>query len=207
VNAHGHEYYDEDEDEPIEAYCVRCKQSIEMENPQAVWTRRGIPATRGECPDCAGTVFRMGSTPAHNREDRPAAVQVGSGARTKLAQDTAYINYAEADAAMAEQLADDLQKAGIATWLHEESRGTHWAGGVHPALTECSRMVYVLSENAIGSESVEAAWKFFKGKNKRIVIAQLAPVDPPDMIRRSPRFILTQDYKSAFRQMIQALSQ
>ncbi len=205
MNDHA-EYYTDD-DEAIEAYCVRCKETVEIEHPQAVWTRRGIPATRGECPQCGGTVFRMGSTAAHSREPRPAAVQVGSGARTKLTQDTAYINFAEADAATAEQLADDLRKAGIATWLHEEAAsGVHWAGGVHPALTECSRMVYVLSAQALASEGVEAAWRYFRSKGKRIVIAQLDPVDPPDPIRRSPRFDLTADYKAAFRQMIQALS-
>jgi DNA-directed RNA polymerase subunit RPC12/RpoP len=197
------EYYSE-EDEPLEAYCVRCKETIEIENPKPVWTRRGMPATRGECPNCGGTVFRMGRTNAHSGE-RPAAVHVATSSRAKLAQDTAYVNFAEADAALAEQLADDLRKAGIAVWLHEDD-GTQWAGGVHPALTECSRMVFVLSPEGLAAESVEAAWQFFKSKGKRIVIAQLAPVDPPDAIRRSPRFNFTGDYKSAFRQMIQALS-
>ncbi|MBI1276746.1 MAG: TIR domain-containing protein [Anaerolineaceae bacterium] len=206
MNDHA-EYYDEDE-EAIEAYCVRCKETIEIENPRAVWTRRGIPATRGECPDCGGTVFRMGRTALHSGEARPAAVQVASNTRTKLAQDTAYINFTEADAELAEQLADDLQKAGIATWLHETpDEAVHWAGGVHPALSECSRMVYLLSPQALHSESVEAAWKFFKSKGKRIVIAQLAPIEPPDAIRRSARFDMTANYRSAFRQMVQALSQ
>jgi hypothetical protein len=67
-------------------------------------------------------------------------------------------------------------------------------------------MVYVLSAQALASEGVEAAWRYFRSKGKRIVIAQLDPVDPPDPIRRSPRFDLTADYKAAFRQMIQALS-
>lgn len=204
MNDHA-EYYTDD-DEVIEAYCVRCKDTIEVENPIAVWTRRGIPATRGECPQCGGTVFRMGRNHLHSSESRPAAVQVATNTRSKLAQDTAYINFADADAAIAEQLADDLQKSGIAVWLHDDSSTVHWAGGVHPALTECSRMVYVLSAHALANESVEAAWTFFRGKGKRIVIAQLAPVDPPDAIRRSPRFDLTQDYKSALRQMVQALS-
>jgi Domain of unknown function (DUF5679)/TIR domain len=199
------EYYSDD-DEVIEAYCVRCKETIEIENPAAVWTRRGIPATRGECPQCGGTVFRMGRTHLHSGESRPATVQVATNSRAKLAQDTAYINFAGADAAVAEQIADDLQKSGIAVWLHDDTSTVHWAGGVHPALTECSRMVYVLSSHALTNESVIAAWTFFKGKGKRIIIAQLAFVDPPDAIRRSPRFDLTQDYKPAFRQMVQALS-
>jgi hypothetical protein len=201
------EYY-EDEQEAIEAYCVRCKETIEIENPQPVWTRKGIPATRGECPICGGTVFRMGRTEAHSGGQRPAAVQVASNTRAKLVQDTAYINFSEADAALAEQLADDLQKAGIAVWLHESAGGdVHWAGGVHPALTECSRMVYVLSLAALDDGGVEEAWKFFRQKGKRIVIAQLELVDPPDSIRRSPRFDFTRDYKASFRQMVGALSE
>lgn len=202
------EYYDEDEEDPVEAYCMRCRETIEIENPKAVWTRRGMPATRGECPQCGGTVFRMGRTDAHSGEARPAAVQVAAPTRAKLMRDTAYINFAEADVELAEQIADDLQKSGIAVWLHEENKGdVQWAGGVHPALTECSRMVYILSPAALEAESVVDAWSFFKSKGKRIVIAQLAPVDPPDAIRRSPRFKFDGDYKTAFRQMIQALSQ
>jgi len=201
------EYFD-DEEESIEAFCVRCKETVEIENPQAVWTRKGIPATRGECPICGGTVFRMGRTDAHSSGPRPAAVQVASNTRSKLVQDTAYINFSDADAALAEQLADDLQKAGIAVWLHESDDGdVRWAGGVHPALTECSRMVYVLSLAALDDAGVEAAWKFFRQKGKRIVIAQLELVDPPDSIRRSPRFDFTRDYKISFRQMVGALSE
>lgn len=201
------EYY-EHEDEPIEAFCVRCKETVEIENPQPVWTRKGMPATRGECPICGGTVFRMGRTEAHSGGSRPAAIQVASNTRSKLVQDTAYIAFSDADAALAEQLADDLQKAGIAVWLHETTaEDVHWAGGVHPALSECSRMVYVLSLASLSDDGVEEAWKFFRQKGKRIVIAQLELVDPPDTIRRSPRFDFTRDYKASFRQMVGALSE
>lgn len=205
------EYYsdEEEEDEPLEAYCVRCKQSVEIENSQAVWTRRGMPATRGECPDCGGTVFRMGRTAAHSKMNRPAAVQVGSKTRAKLSQDTAYINFAAQDENIAQQIAADLEKMGIASWLHEANAesSTQWAGGVHPALTECAQMVVLLSPSSVVSESTEAAWRFFKEKRKPILIAQVEAAEPPDMIRRSPRFDFTGDYKTAFRQMVQALSQ
>jgi DNA-directed RNA polymerase subunit RPC12/RpoP len=200
------EYHDE-ADDPLEAYCVRCRETIEMDNPKPVWTRRGMPATRGECPDCSGTVFRMGRSPAHLREQRPAAVQVESATskRAKLSRDTAYLAFSEADSAIAEQLADDLQKAGIAVWLHDPTtEDVHWAAGVHPALTECTRMVVVVS--GFPASSVTTAWTFFKSKSKRIVVAQVEAVEVPDGLRRAPRFDLTADYKSAFRQLVQALS-
>jgi len=49
----------------LEAYCVKCKTKREMQNPQAEYTKSGAPGTRGTCPVCGTTLFRMGSTPAH----------------------------------------------------------------------------------------------------------------------------------------------
>lgn len=194
--------------EEIEGYCVRCKQSVFIEDPEPVWTRRGMPATRGECPQCGGTVFRMGMTPAHNPAARPDAVNVGGGKRAKLARETVYINYAPADEASARQIGADLEKMGLACWLHEAEAedGVHWAGGVHPALTECARMVLVLSAGVLDAPGVAAAVDFFKARRKPIVVAQIAPTDPPDHLRRSPRFDFSADYRGAFRQMLGALA-
>ncbi len=50
----------------MEAYCVKCRTKREISNPQPVFTGNGTPATRGECPVCGTTLFRMGKTPAHN---------------------------------------------------------------------------------------------------------------------------------------------
>ena len=205
-----HEHYDEWDDEPIEAYCVRCRDKVDVEKPQAVWTRKGMPATRGECPICGGTVFRMGKTPAHHDSSRPDAIEVTGGGRkrAKLEQDTVYVSFSQSDEAIARQLAEDLENAGITTWIHEhEENDVNWAGGVHPALKECAQIVYVLSSESLTDESVTKTWQFFRDNRKSVVIAQIESVPPPDRIRRSPRFDLTENYKSAFRQMIQALSQ
>jgi DNA topoisomerase-1 len=49
----------------LEAYCVKCKTKREMLNPVPEFTKSGAPGTRGTCPVCGTTLFRMGSTPAH----------------------------------------------------------------------------------------------------------------------------------------------
>ena len=49
----------------MEAYCVKCKTKREIKEPQAVFTSGGTPATRGVCPVCGTTLFRMGRTQAH----------------------------------------------------------------------------------------------------------------------------------------------
>jgi hypothetical protein len=43
-----------------EAYCVRCKKKVEMKNPQKVRLKNGKPATKGICPFCSTSVFRIG---------------------------------------------------------------------------------------------------------------------------------------------------
>ena len=207
------EYTDDDHHhDPIEGYCVRCRESVEIENPIAVWTRKGMPATRGECPICGGTVFRMGKTDAHREGERPAAIEIGdSGTKRKqpaLSKDTVYVNFAEADVEIASRIVEDLNNVGINAWLHEiDDDSVQWAGGVHPALKDCARMVYVLSPAALEAEDVKSAWTFFRDNRKPIVIAQVGRVDPPDRIRRSPRFDMSSNYRGAFRQMLQALSQ
>ena len=196
--------------DPIEAYCVRCRTSIEMEEPKPVWTRKGQPATRGVCPLCAGVVFRIGKSELHDERNRPSAVEIGDDGgkrtRTKLSRDTVYVNYAANDEETAQQIAADLQKSGLAVWLHEPDLRTAWASGVHPALKECARMVVIFSSAATNDVTVSNAWQFFKEQRKPIVLAQVGAFAVPDVLRRSPRFLMNETYKSSLRQMLDALS-
>ncbi|MCC6803463.1 MAG: toll/interleukin-1 receptor domain-containing protein [Anaerolineae bacterium] len=192
----------DDSPEPVEAYCVHCRETVEMEDPVAVWTRRGVPATRGDCPICGGTVFRMGKSSVHERTGEPDVRP-----RVKLARQTVYVDFAPADAVTAERLAADLERIGVNCWLHEhEAAGFNWAGGVHPALSGCDRMIYVLSGAALEDPLVEQAWRYFREKRKPIIVAQLDDSAPPDDLRRRPRFDLSQQYKAAFRQLLQSLN-
>lgn len=59
----------------IEAYCVRCKEKRPLKDPQPVFTAAGRPATKGVCPVCGTTLFRMGATPAHEGMDPPPPPQ------------------------------------------------------------------------------------------------------------------------------------
>ena len=58
----------------MEAYCVKCKAKREMQNPNAEFTATGAPGTRGKCPVCDTTMFRMGRTPAHEGMTPPENV-------------------------------------------------------------------------------------------------------------------------------------
>ncbi len=205
-----------DEDaESIEAYCVKCKDKVEMEHPEPVWTSRGQPGTRGTCPTCGSTVFRMGKTAAHETMSAPPPVRVEdvpkvvSNRGRKKTLPATYINAGEANAEFGARLARELDNAGVHTWYDPKNGEDEvsWAGGVHPALRDCVKMVVVLSQSAKDAETVTKAWTFFKTTRKPIVVALLDNVEVPDALRRSPRFDFSKDYKAAFRQMMQVLSE
>ncbi len=76
----------------MEAYCVKCRTKREINDPQPVFTDNATPATRGVCPECGTTLFRMGKTPAHeglpvpkkgaNRKGKLVIVESPAKART-----------------------------------------------------------------------------------------------------------------------------
>jgi DNA topoisomerase-1 len=76
----------------LEAYCVKCRTKREIPDPNPVFTDNGTPATRGTCPVCGTTLFRMGKTPAHegmvqpkrgdNRKGKLVIVESPAKART-----------------------------------------------------------------------------------------------------------------------------
>jgi hypothetical protein len=44
-----------------EAYCVRDKMKVEIQNPQSITMKNGKPAVKGTCPKCGNSVFRIGA--------------------------------------------------------------------------------------------------------------------------------------------------
>ncbi len=64
-------------DQPLEAYCTRCKAKRVMQDPQPVFTANGRPAVKGRCPVCGGTLFRFGRTRLHEGLTPPPATARG----------------------------------------------------------------------------------------------------------------------------------
>jgi len=50
-----------EEDPMTEAYCVKDKKKVQVQNPQKITMKNGKPATQGTCPVCGGKVFRIGA--------------------------------------------------------------------------------------------------------------------------------------------------
>ncbi len=211
-----HDDLHDDDQDPIEAYCVRCRDKVEMEDPQPVWTRKGSPGTRGLCPLCGTVVFRMGRTDAHAALKKPgivrAAVADGAGrqkpSRPVRAVAATYLAYADADAPFAHRLASDLNNLGVPTWLpHAENGDVAWASGVHPALEDCRQLLVILTPATAVDEAARDAWAYFRQQKKPISVALAAPMAVPDDLRRAPRVDFTGDYRRALRALVQSLAE
>ena len=44
----------------MQAYCMKDKRMVEIKDPRSVTMKNGKPATRGVCPNCGTTVFKIG---------------------------------------------------------------------------------------------------------------------------------------------------
>lgn len=67
----------------MEAYCVKCKTKREMTEPKAEYTVAGTPGTRGKCPVCGTTLYKMGATPEHANLPKPEVVAAPQRASKK----------------------------------------------------------------------------------------------------------------------------
>jgi hypothetical protein len=48
----------------MEAYCLKCREKREMQNPEAVTMKNGKPATSGTCPVCGTKMYKIGRVAA-----------------------------------------------------------------------------------------------------------------------------------------------
>jgi DNA topoisomerase I len=66
----------------LEAYCVKCREKREIENPVAEFNAAAAPVTKGFCKVCGTKMYRIGKTPAHEGLEIPkrkVAEKVRSG--------------------------------------------------------------------------------------------------------------------------------
>jgi DNA topoisomerase-1 len=49
----------------VEGYCVKCRSKREIQDAQAAFNAAGAAVTRGKCPVCGTSVYRIGKTEAH----------------------------------------------------------------------------------------------------------------------------------------------
>jgi len=59
----------------LEAYCVKCREKREIQDPVADFNAAGAPVTKGTCSHCGTKVYRMGRTEAHEGMPKPTVTR------------------------------------------------------------------------------------------------------------------------------------
>lgn len=59
----------------MEAYCMKCKEKREIQEPEAAFNKSGAPVTKGTCSVCGTKVYRTGNTPAHDSLEKPVYIK------------------------------------------------------------------------------------------------------------------------------------
>lgn len=54
--------------EPVQAYCVKCREKRDIKDPKPVTMKNGRHAIEGTCPECGTKLFRMISDKAAKAE-------------------------------------------------------------------------------------------------------------------------------------------
>lgn len=44
----------------MQAYCMKCRKTVEIKNAKSIKMKNGRPATQGVCLKCGTKVFRIG---------------------------------------------------------------------------------------------------------------------------------------------------
>ena len=73
----------EREELELEGYCLKCREKRIMQNPQAEYSASGSPGTRGTCPVCEGTIYKMGYTSLHEGLPKPKVTRKRKKAEQK----------------------------------------------------------------------------------------------------------------------------
>ena len=73
-------------DNPLTAYCVRCRTLRPVADAQPVFLANGSAATRGRCPECGTVLTRLGATDAHVGLPRPEVTAQPKTARKAVTE-------------------------------------------------------------------------------------------------------------------------
>ena len=84
---------------------------------------------------------------------------------------TAFFSYSRDDSEFALRLAEDLKAAGANVWLDQLdiAPGQRWARAVQDALTDCQRLLVILSPSSVSSTNVEDEVAFALEEHKTVI--------------------------------------
>ena len=70
------------ENEPLEGFCIKCRQTKTMLGILLTTLNKDVPALRGVCPDCGTQIYKL--LPKHSHRDQRHSARIGCDVQLKF---------------------------------------------------------------------------------------------------------------------------
>jgi peptidyl-prolyl cis-trans isomerase A (cyclophilin A) len=119
----------------------------------------------------------------------------------------AFFSYCREDSEFALRLAGDLKTAGASVWLDQLdiTPGDRWDRAVENALTNCSRMLVILSPDSVSSTNVMDEVSFALEEQKIVIPVFHRDCTVPFRLRRVQHVDFRQDYARGLQELLKTL--
>jgi len=119
-----------------------------------------------------------------------------------------FFSYCREDSGFALRLAGDLKAAGANVWLDQLDiiPGERWDRSVEDALTDCRRMVVILSPASVSSVNVMDEVSVAIEEQKTVIPVIYRDCTVPFRLRRVQHVDFRQDYARGFQELLKALA-
>jgi TIR domain len=119
----------------------------------------------------------------------------------------AFFSYCRDDSEFALRLAEDLKAAGANVWLDQLDiePGMPWDRAVENAVTNCPRMLVILSPTSVKSDNVRDEISFALSKQKRVIPVLYRECDVPFRLARLQHIDFRTDYARGLKVLLRTL--
>ena len=123
-----------------------------------------------------------------------------------MSPETLFICYAREDTAFALRVADDLASAGMSVWIDQRniSPGQRWDEAIERALSDSSRLLLILSPDAVRSAAVMDELAYALNENKPIVPILHRECKSPLRLSRLHYIDFSRSYETGITTLVQA---
>jgi hypothetical protein len=120
----------------------------------------------------------------------------------------AFISYCRADSDFALRLAGDLKAAGANVWLDQLDiiPGQLWDRAIEDAITNCPRMVVIVSPASVNSTNVMDEVSFALEEQKTVIPVIYRDCAIPFRLRRVEHVDLSKDYSRGLQELLKTLA-
>lgn len=121
--------------------------------------------------------------------------------------DAAFVSYHRKDGEFALRLATELKAAGASVWLDQDDLlpGQDWIRAVEDALTNCPRMLVILSPDSVNSKNVLDEVSFALASNKAVIPIMYKDCVVPFRLKRLQCVDFRREQERGLKQLLEIL--